>query len=293
MQTDSVQVRFTYEQHGPNFLGCAEIPTSNGVIKFKTLIPMADVRMQVRRFLAAQPEVSGDPNIAARVAGIESAVAQERAKRKLITAIRIRRGLPVSPADVSGPAYRPQQLALIARNRSMYQSGIAGSDDPYADVGAFGFLKKAVKGIGKGVKAVGKGVGKGTVAVAKGVGKGTVAVAKGVGKGTVVVAKATGKTVSAVARNPITAALLTTVPGGAAALAIVNAAKGGQKGAQEAITDISAGAAAGDPNAQASAAALQAAAQQSGGTSMTPWLIGAGALAAVGGIFLASRSKAS
>lgn len=277
-------VRFTYDKKGDNFFGQAEVPTSNGVLRFKAMVPMADVRMQVRAFLAKQPtDIAGDPVMVAKLPLVENRVAKERTKRRLVTAIRVKMGGPVRPFEVSGPAGFARRIAQGAANRrSLYQAGCVGRDEIAGDgddVGAFGFIKKIGRGIGKGVKAVGKGVGKGVVATGK-----------GIGKGAKVAVKAGGKVIT----NPITGALLTAVPGGAAAAAIIAAAKGGSPGAQQAIVQVTDAAQAGNPQAQASKAALDVAEAANPPPSAGPskgLLIG-GAVAAAGvGLYFMTRGK--
>jgi hypothetical protein len=283
-------VRFTYDKKGDNFFGQAEVPTSNGVLRFKAMVPMADVRMQVRAFLAKQPtDIAGDPVMVAKLPLVENRVAKERTKRRLVTAIRVKMGGPVRPFEVSGPAGFAHRIAQGAANRrSLYQAGCVSGDGD--DVGAFGFLKKIGKGIGKGVKAVGKGVGKGVVATGKGIGKG----AKVVGKGGYIVAKTAVKAGGKVISNPITGALLTAVPGGAAAAAIIAAARGGSPGAQQAIVQVTDAAQAGDAQAQASKAALDVAEASTPPPSAGPnktLLIGGGLAAAAVGVYFMTRKS--
>ncbi len=153
-------IRFTYETKGDNFLGTAEIPTRSGhMMRFETLLPMADIRNEVQRFLRNQPPViAGDPRILANISGIYNNVAKTRARRRLGTAIKMRFGGKVRPYEVAGPAGYAHGLAKQARQRA-YD---AGNDIGFSLKGG---IKKVGRGIGKGAKAVGKGVYKGGKAV--------------------------------------------------------------------------------------------------------------------------------
>lgn len=232
------QVKLTFDRKGDNFLGVAEIPTRRGPLVFKTLIPMTEVRQQIKDWLADQPTVGADPLVLARMPGIEHKVATIRAKRRLGTAIRIRFGGRVRPYEVSGSAGHAYQLARVAGRRG--------------DIGGIGkVFKKVGKAVGKAGKAVGKTAYKGTKAVVK---------------------------------NPITGALLTVVPGGPQAKAILDAARQGSPGAQQAINDINTLANGGDVQAIQSRDALNAA---KGGIS--PLMIAGIGAAVVGAVMLAKK----
>lgn len=261
----TAQVKFSFDRKGDNYLGQAEVPTRSGKLQFQVMVPIADIRQEVKTFLAKQPaEIAGDPHIVGDLDRVYDNVGYLRAKRRLGTAIKVRLGGKVRPFEVAGSLGFAHRMAQTAANRrgnfspmrrlGPMQYRVAGDDED--DVSGNPF-----KAIGKGIVKGAKAVGKGTVKVAKVVGKGTVKGAKAVGKGTVKTAKFVGKGVTKTVDNPITAALLTTVPGGTAAMAIVHAARAGGSGAKGAIKDIKTLAEQGDPQAIASADVLEAAAR--------------------------------
>ena len=246
-------VKLSFERKGDHFYGQAEVPTRSRMLVFKAAIPLIDIRNEVKAFLAAQPsDVSGDPVIRANIGAVVNHVAKIRAKRRLGVAIKLARGGMIDTHDIAGPAYYAQALSDKAAHRALVNR--------YGHEIGTSIFKK----IGKGFGTVGKGIGKGIVATGKGVGKG----------------------VSAVAKNPLTAALISVVPGGAAATGIVNALNRGSPGAAQAVLDVSNAAAAGNSIAQESLNALKSAA---GGGSKT-LLIGGG-LAAAGVLALIAMRK--
>jgi hypothetical protein len=290
-------IHLSYARHGQNFFGRAEVPTRSGKVRFAVMVPLADVKEEVKRFLAAQPpEISGDVRIAGNMSQIVERIARKRARRRLGTAVKAKFGGDIRPYEIAGPAgyaYRVAKTAA-AKKRGWHH-------DVPTEIGwsLGGMLKSAAKGVGSGIKAVGKGtvavakgVGKGTVAVAKGVGKGTEATGKAIGKGSVAAGKGVYKVGNVVTKNPITRALVSVVPGGAAALAIADAARGGSPGAQEAINQTNAIAQqTGDPTATRSASILnQAVAGQSNKGSNTAMIAVVG-LGTLGGLYLLSGKR--
>lgn len=226
-------VKFSYVTKGDNFVGTAEVPTQNGTMKFGILVPLQDIRKEVRDYLAQSPAVSGDSGVVGNLSRVYDRVATERARRRLGTLIKAKMGGAIRPYEIAGPAGYARRIAQQAANKAAHGRAVVSGDD-------VGFsLKKVVKGAGKGIAKGAKGVAKGTVKVAKGVTKGG----------------------AAVVSNPLTSALLTAVPGGNTALAIINAAKDGRQGPKQAIADIASLAGKGDLRAKASADALEAAAR--------------------------------
>ena len=258
----SPQIRLTYARKGENFFGRAEVPTPNGMLKFHVLVPMADIKKEVADYLRQKaPEIAGDPHIAGNLPRIHNTIAHRRAKRRLGTAIKAKLGGSIKPYEIAGPAGYAHRIAKHAANKAAMKHADAN------DIGVS--LGGIFKSIGRGVKAVGKGVGRGTVAVAKGVGRGAVATGKGVGKAANVVTK-----------NPITRALVSVVPGGVAAIAISDAARGGSPGAQQAIDETFAAARNGNPTAEESARRLREAGAKESASKM-PLYLAAGGLAAL------------
>jgi len=272
-----VMVRFQYKrtEDGRHFLGMATIPRPQGKrVVFKVMVPMSDVQEQVTKFLDTQgTDVSGDPRIAANIDRIHNSVAEERARRRLRTAIKVWRGGKVAPYEVAGTTGFATRMAQTAADKGGSRAlvvsrpgGIREGYDPQTDIG-WGF--NPFKAVVSAAKAVGKGVAKGATVVAKPVvwtgkkvGSGVATGAKAVGSGTVSVAKGGWSLSKGLAKNPLTAALISVIPGGAAALSVVNAVAGGSPGAQEAVVQTAQAAQAGNPQAAASVAALQAAEQQ-------------------------------
>jgi hypothetical protein len=179
----SAAVKLTYETRGENLIGTAEIPGAARPFKFKTLVPLIDVRQTVDTWLAGQPAYAADPQIQQRKAAIVERVAQLKARRRLGTAIKVRFGGRVEPYEVAGS----NDLAIRLRNVAAHRADIGG-------------VKSAFRKVGRGIKKGGRVVGRGVKAGAKG----------GV----------------RLARNPVTGALISQLPGGSAAVSLANLTKG-------------------------------------------------------------------
>lgn len=272
-----VMVRCNYYKEGGHFYGTAEIPRPGGQrVVFKVMVPLADIRKEVMNFLGTQPtEISGDPVVIANIGRIFDEVAHTRAKRRLGTAIKVWRGGRVAGYEVAGNAAYATRIASEAARKGMERGlilrrpgGMQPGYDPQDDIGwnPFKAVAKAVtkvaKVVAKPVVFVAKKTATGAKVVGKGIGKGVVATGKGIGKGTVAVAKGGWTASKAIANNPLTSALVSVLPGGAAAMAVVKAAQGGSPGAAQAIVDTAKIADAGNLSAAQSLAALQAAQAQ-------------------------------
>jgi len=272
-----LMVRFTYEKRGPNFFGAAEVPTKSGTARFEMLLPVKDVEKEVTKFLTSKHDVSGDGlNLIGNVPRIVQNVANDRLKRRLGTAIKVRFGGTVMPYEVSGPAGFGVRMSSIAAAKRRYRvaGNVAGDE---VGVSLKGIVKGAAKGIGKGAKAIGKG---------------TKAVAKGTAKGAVKVVKGGAKVATGLTNNPITSAALSFVPGGDAAMAIVKAAQAGSPGANQAISQLNTLAGQGDLRAAQAAAALAQARAKTKASQKPDVPIGAilgGAGALVGLLLLAKK----